>query len=253
MLGMYPCWPTFPHCRLLLQEHSSIATSGAQGFRCFARLLHRRHSRSSSLHHSVSFPISCHRVPWSTPWSSFAGISQVCWGTRASRILWPWWWCASAVPTTSAIHTSWPRLLRSCLSLIPPSKVTRSESMICCSITHWLQNIWCLLWWNSTQVGALPFHSLISIPSLDQSAPAIIQRPQLAMVTVDQTSIQMEELLSVFSSYYSLLFRVFADIETTGASSEFYDKFTIRYHLSIIFKTLWAIPFHQTRIIQEAK
>ena len=44
-----------------------------------------------------------------------------------------------------------------------------------------------------------------------------------------------------------------SDIETTGASSEFYDKFTIRYHLSIIFKSLWAIPMQQMKFIQEAK
>ena len=39
-----------------------------------------------------------------------------------------------------------------------------------------------------------------------------------------------------------------SDIETTGSSNEFYDKFTIRYHISIIFKTLWAIPEHQFRM-----
>ena len=43
------------------------------------------------------------------------------------------------------------------------------------------------------------------------------------------------------------------EIETTGASSEFYDKFTIRYHLSIIFKSLWAIPLQQAKIIEEAE
>ena len=42
------------------------------------------------------------------------------------------------------------------------------------------------------------------------------------------------------------------DIETTGASSEFYDKFTARYHIAIIFKTLWANPAHQERMVQEA-
>ncbi|XP_030843161.1 ubiquitin conjugation factor E4 B isoform X2 [Strongylocentrotus purpuratus] len=41
------------------------------------------------------------------------------------------------------------------------------------------------------------------------------------------------------------LMRFYTDIETTGASSEFYDKFSIRYHISIIFKALWKIPLHQ--------
>jgi ubiquitin conjugation factor E4 B len=29
------------------------------------------------------------------------------------------------------------------------------------------------------------------------------------------------------------------DVETTGAATEFYDKFNIRYHISIIFKYAW--------------
>ncbi|XP_041377968.1 ubiquitin conjugation factor E4 B-like [Gigantopelta aegis] len=48
------------------------------------------------------------------------------------------------------------------------------------------------------------------------------------------------------------LMQFYTEIETTGASSEFYDKFTIRYHLSIIFKTMWTIPAHQMKMISEA-
>ena len=46
---------------------------------------------------------------------------------------------------------------------------------------------------------------------------------------------------------------IVTDIETTGASSEFYDKFSIRYHISIIFKTMWEMPLHQHKFIHEAK
>ena len=35
------------------------------------------------------------------------------------------------------------------------------------------------------------------------------------------------------------LLNFYTDVESTGASSEFYDKFSIRYHISIITKTLW--------------
>jgi len=49
------------------------------------------------------------------------------------------------------------------------------------------------------------------------------------------------------------LMRFYADIETTGASSEFYDKFSIRYHISLIFKTMWAMPVHQAKLIEEAR
>ncbi|KAL8587345.1 hypothetical protein ACOMHN_045592 [Nucella lapillus] len=48
------------------------------------------------------------------------------------------------------------------------------------------------------------------------------------------------------------LMQFYVDVETTGSSSEFYDKFTIRYHLAIIFKSMWAIPKHQTNFILEA-
>ncbi|XP_002737351.1 ubiquitin conjugation factor E4 B [Saccoglossus kowalevskii] len=47
------------------------------------------------------------------------------------------------------------------------------------------------------------------------------------------------------------LMRFYTDVETTGSSNEFYDKFSIRYHISIIFKSLWNIPLHQQAIIQE--
>ncbi|CAF4084243.1 unnamed protein product [Rotaria magnacalcarata] len=35
------------------------------------------------------------------------------------------------------------------------------------------------------------------------------------------------------------LTKLYADVETTGAATEFYDKFNIRYHISIIFKYAW--------------
>ncbi|XP_071945537.1 ubiquitin conjugation factor E4 B-like [Antedon mediterranea] len=48
------------------------------------------------------------------------------------------------------------------------------------------------------------------------------------------------------------LMNFFTDIETTGASSEFYDKFSIRYHISIIFKSLWEIPSHRQVMIKQS-
>jgi len=50
-----------------------------------------------------------------------------------------------------------------------------------------------------------------------------------------------------------LLLLLLLDIETTGAHSEFYDKFSIRYHISIIFKTMWAMPVHQAKLIEQAR
>ena len=45
----------------------------------------------------------------------------------------------------------------------------------------------------------------------------------------------------------------FPDVEQTGASSEFYDKFTIRYHISIIMKSMWESTVHKIAIINESK
>ncbi|XP_038076555.1 ubiquitin conjugation factor E4 B-like [Patiria miniata] len=45
------------------------------------------------------------------------------------------------------------------------------------------------------------------------------------------------------------LMTFYTDVEQTGASSEFYDKFSIRYHISIIFKSLWRLPMHRNAMI----
>jgi len=48
------------------------------------------------------------------------------------------------------------------------------------------------------------------------------------------------------------LMKFYTDVESTGASSEFYDKFTIRYHISIIFKSLWIHAVHKMAIVEES-
>ena len=44
-----------------------------------------------------------------------------------------------------------------------------------------------------------------------------------------------------------------SDVEQTGASSEFYDKFTFRYHISIVMKSMWESPIHKLAILNESK
>lgn len=58
-------------------------------------------------------------------------------------------------------------------------------------------------------------------------------------------------IVDFFMSFVAFVFMT--DVERTGANSEFYDKFNIRYHISIIFKTLWQIPEHQGKIVDEAR
>ena len=52
----------------------------------------------------------------------------------------------------------------------------------------------------------------------------------------------------------SALMRFYTEVEQTGSSNEFYDKFTIRYHISIIMKSMWEAPtgVHKNAIVQES-
>ena len=49
------------------------------------------------------------------------------------------------------------------------------------------------------------------------------------------------------------LMKFYTDVESTGSASEFYDKFTIRYHISVIFKSMWENPVHREAMVQESK
>ena len=48
--------------------------------------------------------------------------------------------------------------------------------------------------------------------------------------------------------------RFYTEVEQTGSSNEFYDKFTIRYHISIIMKSMWESPtgVHKMAIVHES-
>lgn len=48
------------------------------------------------------------------------------------------------------------------------------------------------------------------------------------------------------------LMRFYTNVESTGASSEFYDKFSTRYHISIIYKSLWKNIRHKNAIIDNS-
>ena len=48
------------------------------------------------------------------------------------------------------------------------------------------------------------------------------------------------------------LMTFYTEVEQTGSSNEFYDKFTIRYHISIIMKSMWESGTHKMAIISES-
>ncbi|XP_075258173.1 ubiquitin conjugation factor E4 B-like [Convolutriloba macropyga] len=45
------------------------------------------------------------------------------------------------------------------------------------------------------------------------------------------------------------LTRFYVSIESTGGTNEFYDKFSIRYHLTIIFQSMWNHPSHKLSMV----
>ncbi|KAI8149698.1 ubiquitin elongating factor core-domain-containing protein [Fennellomyces sp. T-0311] len=49
------------------------------------------------------------------------------------------------------------------------------------------------------------------------------------------------------------LMSFYVEVEQTGASSQFYDKFNIRYNISHIMKTIWNHPAHRSKLREESK
>ncbi|KAL9552599.1 hypothetical protein MBANPS3_003682 [Mucor bainieri] len=48
------------------------------------------------------------------------------------------------------------------------------------------------------------------------------------------------------------LMNFYVEVEQTGASSQFYDKFNIRYNISHIMKTIWSHPAHRAKLREES-
>lgn len=79
-----------------------------------------------------------------------------------------------------------------------------------------------------------------------------VLNPSIQPKTEVLNNMMMSHPLSV-SHLPSALMKFYTVIESTGASSEFYDKFTIRYHISLILKSMWESPMHRSSVIAESK
>jgi ubiquitin conjugation factor E4 B len=98
-------------------------------------------------------------------------------------------------------------------------------------------------------------------------APHLIKNPYLTAKlvevlfvispTIQQTTAKIYNMIMnhelAQSALIPALMKFYVDVETTGQSTEFYDKFTIRYHISHIFKSLWSSPVHRQMIVAESK
>lgn len=49
------------------------------------------------------------------------------------------------------------------------------------------------------------------------------------------------------------LMRFYTDVESTGSSNEFFDKFSIRHHISVITKELWKDSDHKVAILKHSR
>lgn len=59
-------------------------------------------------------------------------------------------------------------------------------------------------------------------------------------------SFALENLFPALMGFY-------IEVESTGLSSQFYDKFNIRFHISQIFKSIWDNPAHREKLELESK
>ncbi|XP_045063053.1 ubiquitin conjugation factor E4 B isoform X3 [Coregonus clupeaformis] len=74
--------------------------------------------------------------------------------------------------------------------------------------------------------------------------PAVQLRTQRFSEMMENHPLSVKQLVPALMKFYT-------DVEHTGATSEFYDKFTIRYHISTIFKSLWQNVGHHGTFLEE--
>ncbi|XP_056128765.1 ubiquitin conjugation factor E4 B [Lampris incognitus] len=74
--------------------------------------------------------------------------------------------------------------------------------------------------------------------------PAVQPRTQRFSEMMENHPLSIKQLVPALMKFYT-------DVEHTGATSEFYDKFTIRYHISTIFKSLWQNIGHHGTFLEE--
>ncbi|XP_051946759.1 ubiquitin conjugation factor E4 B-like isoform X5 [Xyrauchen texanus] len=74
--------------------------------------------------------------------------------------------------------------------------------------------------------------------------PAVQPRTHRFFEMMENHPLAINQLVPTLMKFYT-------DVEHTGATSEFYDKFTIRYHISTIFKSLWQNVSHQGTFLEE--
>lgn len=97
-------------------------------------------------------------------------------------------------------------------------------------------------------------------------SPNYISNPYLVAKIVEVLFVMNPNIQPVASKIHEMILRhplaldnlapalmnFYTDVETTGSSNEFYDKFSIRYHISIIMKSLWEDLGHRQAIMKQS-
>ncbi|CCJ31148.1 unnamed protein product [Pneumocystis jirovecii] len=63
---------------------------------------------------------------------------------------------------------------------------------------------------------------------------------------LNSNAFSLHHLLPALMSFY-------VEVESTGLSSQFYDKFNIRYQISQVFKAIWENPGHREKLLLESR
>ncbi|KAI1711238.1 ubiquitin elongating factor core domain-containing protein [Ditylenchus destructor] len=75
-----------------------------------------------------------------------------------------------------------------------------------------------------------------------------LYNPRMAGIFGDILNHQISE-----RHLFPSLTKFYADVEQTGAHTEFYDKFNIRREIQVIFKSMWEHAAHRNRLMQMAR
>lgn len=151
----------------------------------------------------------------------------------------------------------------------PPSTLVASENF--CSLPEWyIEDIAdFILFCMQHSIGVIDYvdNSIITWILTLVCAPHLIKNPYITAKLIEVLFVTSPTIQTASQRLYlqiinhelaqtalvSALMKFYTDIETTGQSTEFYDKFTIRYHISHLFKGLWDSGVHRQAIVSESK
>ncbi|KXJ68611.1 hypothetical protein RP20_CCG002478 [Aedes albopictus] len=150
-----------------------------------------------------------------------------------------------------------------------PVMLVASENF--CSLPEWyIEDIAdFILFCMQHSIGVIDFvdNSIITWILTLVCAPHLIKNPYITAKLIEVLFVTSPTIQTASQRLYlqiinhelaqralvSALMKFYTDIETTGQSTEFYDKFTIRYHISHLFKGLWDSVVHRQAIVKESK